>query len=430
MANPYHDSTGKFCSKGEMRSAIADLATSGKLEEATKLAKELQEIEESNTKAKTLKNIPGPKISEYRASVKTILSKISSRSGSYPTPMGSEEEERTLGQYSDEELEAVEAVAYQEERASKDSLLPLEKEKNEASEKLEAVTGCRQTYEASDVIRNERATAETQGNELVNEIRKEAVSLGLPDKYASYAFSKKKTELGLADTYTIYGTGGRPINVRRSDSPVELTAKTLTPKARDKAHQALMEQAVTNVLDRKSQETQEYNNRVEKINTIEKTLRGPIGDEAYEKSLKYSRARLVAQNYENTRQTVQNHIAWRKTLRSAGVTATTTPYRTAGSVNPGELKVGADGKILNAWVVKRDTEGKRSVARIVDVAPSSDFGNVLVDENGHAHRDLTHYHSYRKQVTTRTVIVDKDIKGPTNPKWAKASFSSTLDTGD
>lgn len=45
MANPYHDETGKFCSRGEMIAAIDRAALSGKPEVYLALRKEFEEIE-------------------------------------------------------------------------------------------------------------------------------------------------------------------------------------------------------------------------------------------------------------------------------------------------------------------------------------------------------------------------------------------------
>lgn len=47
MANPYHDETGRFCSKGEMQTAINNLAKKGDLDNYFKLRKEFEEIEQN-----------------------------------------------------------------------------------------------------------------------------------------------------------------------------------------------------------------------------------------------------------------------------------------------------------------------------------------------------------------------------------------------
>lgn len=47
MANPYHDETGRFCSKGEMQTAINNLAQKGDLDNYFKLRKEFEEIEQN-----------------------------------------------------------------------------------------------------------------------------------------------------------------------------------------------------------------------------------------------------------------------------------------------------------------------------------------------------------------------------------------------
>lgn len=44
MPNPYHDENGRFCSKGEMQSAVDRLADSGKLNEYFKLRNELEQL--------------------------------------------------------------------------------------------------------------------------------------------------------------------------------------------------------------------------------------------------------------------------------------------------------------------------------------------------------------------------------------------------
>ena len=45
MANPYHDSEGRFCSKGEMQTAIKTLAQKGDLDGYFKLRTEYEQIE-------------------------------------------------------------------------------------------------------------------------------------------------------------------------------------------------------------------------------------------------------------------------------------------------------------------------------------------------------------------------------------------------
>lgn len=51
MANPYHDETGRFCSKEEMGQAVDRLAQEGRLEEALTLSKEYNVAFEAETKA-------------------------------------------------------------------------------------------------------------------------------------------------------------------------------------------------------------------------------------------------------------------------------------------------------------------------------------------------------------------------------------------
>ena len=75
MANPYHDETGRFCSKGEMQAAIQKLATKGDLDGYFALRKELEDIESGKIAvtpeflAKALHNSYGHKINNREEAI-------------------------------------------------------------------------------------------------------------------------------------------------------------------------------------------------------------------------------------------------------------------------------------------------------------------------------------------------------------------------
>ena len=70
MANPYHDETGKFCSRGEMLSAIQRLGTNGgatNYEEYSRMRSEFEKIERKNNGLK--QNFFGIKSKELKADI-------------------------------------------------------------------------------------------------------------------------------------------------------------------------------------------------------------------------------------------------------------------------------------------------------------------------------------------------------------------------
>ena len=50
MANPYHDADGKFCSRGEMETAIQNAASSNQLDTYFSLRKDLEDIDAARVK--------------------------------------------------------------------------------------------------------------------------------------------------------------------------------------------------------------------------------------------------------------------------------------------------------------------------------------------------------------------------------------------
>jgi len=89
MTNPYHDETGKFCSRGEMMSRIDQIANSGKYEDYAKLRGDFEKIERKKngfsifgkTKAQQAaeeltESVRGPVVYHYRSSSQVLEDKL------------------------------------------------------------------------------------------------------------------------------------------------------------------------------------------------------------------------------------------------------------------------------------------------------------------------------------------------------------------
>lgn len=76
MPNPYHDETGKFCSKGEMQQAIVRLVETGKFDEAMQLTSELKAITEPKETPTVVEKQPVKKIRVNKKANTTAITKI------------------------------------------------------------------------------------------------------------------------------------------------------------------------------------------------------------------------------------------------------------------------------------------------------------------------------------------------------------------
>jgi hypothetical protein len=175
----------------------------------------------------------------------------------------------------------------------------------------------------------------------------------------------------------------------------------------------------------------DYNSQARKLSALKATERKVDMTSELHRSSELGKAKATAQAYESIRQGIQTHRTWRQNVRAAGVTSETMKIRQVSSITGNDLTVDETGKVNNAWIVKTPTDGgSPKVIRIVDVAPASDHGNLLVGEDGNTYRHFTHYHSYTKSVTDHDMIIDPKVSGTKNPAWDGAFFSSSVDSGD
>ena len=434
MANPYHDSTGQFCSKGEMQASIVKLNTEGKTSEALALMADLKAIEGKSDITDFQKEYYGPRNPQSLDYGNKVLAiKADSWSSSTSESFYNNKCEAALFDASDERVEDVARILAHEENVYShttyaDSLAEIDSIQKEVQSK----TG----FESHDALYThnfkEKLEAETEGNKIVDAISSEAEKNGLPHGYSSYYFDKTKTELGLApDKLNTYDNS----IIRRPENITTLSASTFPVKVRNKEHKAILANAVATVFARENTQA-----TLERMNARLKTLSVSQAQEKESKARLYNtedsrrrdkvRERMLT--LTSASKAVNRTVDWRSKLRDAGVKTNATKGTMLSSLSGSDINVGKDGKVNNIWAVNVNPETQeRSLDKItsVKVPNSRNNGGNLTGESGRTYLTGTHYRNFSSETTDAHIIVDETVQGD-KPFAAIKSFKSLVDSGD
>lgn len=422
MANPYHDETGKFCSRSEMASAIVRLQTSGQRDAATTLMKEYYEIKDQES------NISSP--NEDKAIANSMSNVVLSIIPlSTLTRLNRENVEDLLNNMSYDRLSDISKSFDEKLGENSEELVELTNQLNAFSEKMKTEIGVSSTLEHQKRLDELSLDIENQANDMIDVIKKEAIEQGLPKPYAFNFMNKKRTILGFAPSYNDSFKFGNVI--RRPDLMTELSQQALVGRPQAIAHREILNRVVSDYftanqdkLARVNEQIRQFNDLKENLNAYaaeEEVLRKPRRD-AY-----FAKSRL-----ETAKTLVEDNMKFRKVLKAQNYTSDRLKTLSLFHLRGADISVGSDGKVDNLWL---DT--KNGVVRIVDVHQGkggygeSDAGNFLLDDKGNKYQAFIHYANYGKTETDYKIIINPDIpaQGTSGKFGSVTGFASSVDTG-
>ena len=429
MANPFHDSDGRFCSKGEMQADIQRLVTSGQQDKALALMADLKTIEESQARNAFNKDFDGGRSQENVKFANNLLATLTSSKNpaSYEEWSDSsnilENIDKTLNGASDAQLDEIGDVLTSEKKIWQETMqAPALKGYEAFFDELKEETGFESIKEFTAHVDSIKTEVSVSGINILSAVEKDARDNGLPAGYSNYFFSKAEVEFGLApEKHTNFGVVTPPV-----ETP-HISVANFKVKVADKSHKAIIKASIKKVLTSpdKIKAIAKHNDIVDSLEKSRNTF-NKFSRKESEARQKLNKVGFQLSIYSGALTSLETAKNWRKTLRIAGIKTDNTAPTGLSSVNGSHIAVDESGKVSNLWVVNKT----RRLDKIVSASPSDGFaGGFLTGASGKTYSSSTHYHSYKSDSADFSVIIDETVKGK-KPYDKNLVFRTSIDSGD
>ncbi len=402
MSNPYHDESGRFCSKNGMQAAINRVFAAGDMYTAGRMRDELTQYE----------IISSTQPDERRVASLTREIGLGAADNKLLTA-------RITQQYSDADLEAAEkkySALLEESKEGVESLNRTREDFNaEVAEKLPGVESYAQLRELNHSAEAEKLALAT---EVSTKLKKYLVEAGVPASYASSYVERKAPKLGLASYTDTFRNNYVPAESRHAVTSDHKAFKEATRLAE---HKAKILAAVKKMED--DGHFSEYNTKVElseKMKNVYDSI-NPKYLEAIRRSTPHIHNVSKA---ENGLKTIQTAREWRANLKSNGYSKYTRVAEIS-SLRPGDLKT-KNGVVSNVAIATPD-------GRFVQVSGVEKSGyhpgeGSLVGVNGQKYHGVTRYANYRTEGFESYVVVDPTAGGDKMTHEGVNVFHHTVDS--
>ena len=419
MANPYHDGEGKFCSRGEMQTAIENLVHEHRYDEALELIQDFKKVDEKADLGRFHQEHGLVRSKENMEYAEAIIA-------------GQAKGFINLQNASDEQIKEVSKLLHNERKTYLiGTYNPAMAEFESLSDELQAKTGIRDFDRLKDYVATEKIRLDTEGVFISNAVKEEAEKNGLPQRYSGYYFKKLNTDIGVAPSFTnAYNRG----SVYRPETTPPISKETFPVKVKDKEQRAIIQNAVNTVFAQEEiqERVKDFNDGLIAVKGKEEIIdeyRHTLGGQG---KSKLSEIRQKAHTLHSVIGTAEAAVAWRKQVREAGVkTNSALPHRVS-TLKGSELTTDKDGNINNAWIVNSNIDtGTKSLDKVTSIEATGGIkdSGVLVGKSGRTYSSSTHYANYKTQRDEVFVIIDDTVKG-SKPYSTITNFSNITDSGD
>ena len=419
MANPYHDGNGKFCSRGEMQTAIHDLVQEQRYDEARTLIADIKSIDDKAGFNQFNEELDqGRNTETLRYAEGLVADHAKGR--------------HEIQNASDEQIESVAKIIRNDKKVhlltnhnpAKEQLAVLEAEVKEK-------TGISSYNELKRHVDTEKNRLESEGLSISKSIQEEAEANGLPARYSGYYFKKLNTEIGLAPSFNNdYNRG----NVYRPETTPPISSETYPVKVQNKEQRAIIQNAVDTVFAREETKakTEGFNSGLVSLahkNEVVAEYRHSIDGQGLRAR---SDIEHKARQLHNASIVADNAVVWRKQIREAGVKTNSAAPRSLSKLKGSDITSDKEGHVNNLWAVNvNSATSTKSIDRITTVIPAVNeySAPTLMGESGQEYKAGTHYANYRSEKIETNLIVDDTIKGPKQFTEVK-TFNTIVDSGD
>lgn len=434
MPNPYHDETGRFCSKGEMNKAVRRLVDDGKIDDAHKLAQELIEIEKVHSAISVLKTIPEEKISNYES----LINSASASAGSYSQESINKKFDNVFSSLPDDELSAIQLIITRDlDHVLSGEYAESQKAKIDFANRVKEETGQNSTNKLKEEVEKLLKDVEDVGEGHLKAIQQAVIDAGVSSGYARRYFDKLRTRLGLAPSYNDYTGHYKGQWIERPENPVEwdLTGKNLQARIKDTDVAGKLHGSIEAYVSTHKQEINRLNNAIAHHNRSSSKINPLLKEESDLLTTSY-KALVKRDQILQQQKAIEHHIALRNSLKDAGYTSPTIKIAKIDGLKGDQIATDKNGKITNIWVLVGQKDGPTTPKRIVDVFHGPNqyganlAGNHLLDADGNRYQNFIHYANFGHTETNYEVVVDPNrVPDGSTGKYAGIGFSASIDSG-